>query len=193
METFCKNCPKILRIMRVCPKARFSVFSEPRELLIETGAMLISILAEFWFVFICVKFWKNRNFQNLSQILLYGGAQLAALLIKEVIKSPRPVGCCSEGFGMPSNHVTGIAAVFIFWILNNYGISGKKIIAKKAILLIASTIYIILLMKSRVYLNYHSWDQVITGLFFGLFLGICCFIFIRLAKVEFVCKKLKLI
>ena len=74
-----------------------------------------------------------------------------------------------ESYGMPSGHSQNIGFISIYLILNTLNQNYKK---EKKLLIVSSLIILIFaIMYSRIYLNCHTYPQVIIGVIIGLLFG----------------------
>ncbi|KAJ5080233.1 hypothetical protein M0811_03717 [Anaeramoeba ignava] len=98
------------------------------------------------------------------------------VILKNIIRQERPEGACSNSFGMPSGHSVS-SLCFFTWFTLEILFGSRKNYSKKMKLFIISLIGILLLPVpySRVYLGYHSKEQVIVGSITGIFYAICFF------------------
>ena len=94
-------------------------------------------------------------------------------ILKKVINQPRPVSCeISSDSGMPSNHAQFISYLISFYIFqiafnSKYLTKFYKFFYINILLLIG-----LVVSYSRIYLNYHTIDQVLVGVGIGTSIGI---------------------
>ena len=105
------------------------------------------------------------------------GGQILNLLINKILKKlinqPRPELCeISSDSGMPSNHAQFISYLIIFYVFQ-LSFNSKYLTTSYKMFYIFILISIgAIVCYSRVYLNYHTIDQVLVGCFIGALFGI---------------------
>lgn len=115
--------------------------------------------------------------RELESVIVAGGQLINEFLnkiLKRVIKQPRPhVSLMGPGYGMPSAHSQFVGFFLSYWSLKlwlQWGYVQNKI--RYNIYLLCFTIAVCL---SRVYLLYHTYDQIIIGYVIGILNGIIYF------------------
>jgi dolichyldiphosphatase len=95
-------------------------------------------------------------------------------ILKKTIEQPRPdTNNEMSDSGMPSNHAQFIGYCCAFHIIQVLINSNKYISAQYRILYSILLIFVALgVCLSRIYLEYHTFDQVVVGLFVGIIFGI---------------------
>ena len=83
------------------------------------------------------------------------------IITKHIIRQPRPTD--THSYGMPSNHAQFIFFFIGFWIPK---INKDKLRRITALIIVACAV-----ATSRVYLHYHTTNQVVVGAGIGLGLG----------------------
>ncbi|RCH98814.1 hypothetical protein CU097_014408 [Rhizopus azygosporus] len=101
-------------------------------------------------------------------------------LLKEAIEQERPYAHLGDGYGMPSSHSQFIwyfAVYGALYLVKNISFHQSiwKVLISNLMLLLA-----ILVSISRVYLGYHTLNQVIAGSCIGTCFGICWFALVQL-------------
>ncbi|GLI70326.1 hypothetical protein VaNZ11_015281 [Volvox africanus] len=122
---------------------------------------------------------------------VYEGVIVAAFVLNESIarglkhglRHPRPIATCTkldicDSFGMPSSHTQCIAFAFMLHLLLHLRGWGGKSLGTRLIgtcEVVGLAVAALLTAFSRVYLGYHSIDQVVIGGLLGGALGAVCF------------------
>jgi dolichyldiphosphatase len=131
--------------------------------------------------------------RDLTTIFYFIGfllTEVSNIILKNVIKQPRPEinrhrGQQFSKYGMPSDHsqiMFYFASFFILLIASSrYSISNNKLfqMAYKCILIVGSFTLASLVAFSRVYLEYHTVQQVLVGAMLGSFAGTVWFLLVR--------------
>lgn len=108
-------------------------------------------------LFLALTFLAKGSRQFKMSMLLLSAYIIGDRVLKNLFSSPRPQGACKKSFGFPSSHMVVITCYTAqLWT------SCKK--SHKYFLLVM----IMLQAFSRVELKYHTWEQVIGGIFFGV-------------------------
>ncbi|RNA18032.1 dolichyldiphosphatase 1-like [Brachionus plicatilis] len=131
--------------------------------------------------------------RDLTTILYFIGfliTELVNFVLKNLIKQPRPYlnehrskGNFSK-YGMPSDHsqvMFYFSTFFVLMVAYRYYIYQSKLmqILIKSFLCVLAIFAAILVAFSRVYLKYHTNEQVIAGSLIGIFCGSIWFFFIN--------------
>lgn len=96
-------------------------------------------------------------------------------ILKNNLKDPRPNYKCNQHYGNPSNHATFFTSL-ITWFIMEYICLEKKFRFKyKGVILFLFAVYPFVIY-SRMYLKYHSVEQIINGILLGIFVGVTWFI-----------------
>ena len=116
--------------------------------------------------------WLHKKYNHIVQfILTMSVSAFVAVVLKETLKIQRPNGgLISEvGYSFVSAH-TLIATVFLVLLVYSYK-DHFKIKLVRTFFVVASTLFVILIGVSRVYLGVHYMTDVLGGLFVGLILS----------------------
>ena len=115
--------------------------------------------------------------RELESIIVAGGQLINEFInkiLKRLIKQPRPhISLMGPGYGMPSAHSQFVGFLLSYWSLKlwlQWGTVPNKF--KYNLYLFIFTITVCL---SRVYLLYHTFDQIIIGYVIGILNGIIYF------------------
>mgnify|MGYP005606310867 CR=1 FL=1 len=113
--------------------------------------------------------WLHKKYNHIVQfILTMSVSAFVAVVLKETLKIQRPSGgLISEvGYSFVSAH-TLIATVFLVLLVYSYK-DHFKIKFARTFFVVASTLFVLLIGVSRVYLAVHYMTDVLGGLFAGL-------------------------
>lgn len=164
------------------------VLYDPKDV-ISVISVHLSLLPIYTMVFYTSWFFLTRE---IEPVIVVGGhlvGEITNKILKRIVKQPRPdfhkefgSGSYSLGYGMPSAHsqfMGFFAAYFvcIFIFKMSHFNWAQKLIGSG--ILISSSI---LVAFSRVYLLYHTTQQVLVGAMFGALLGLIYFIIIAVAR-----------
>lgn len=122
--------------------------------------------------------------REIELLLIFIGQELCRLLnlaLKHLIQQPRPNPIFS-GYGMPSNHaqfVSFFSGYFIIWSF--YRARNLLCIPRTRNVIILSLL-VVSVSLSRVYLQYHTFLQIVVGFFVGIVFSIVWFFFISLLR-----------
>ncbi|KAG6639935.1 hypothetical protein I3843_10G128700 [Carya illinoinensis] len=121
----------------------------------------------------------RRELQGLFFFLGHVISMLSTNFIKDIVKQARPQTCAMLGvchsYGWPSNHsqfTTFFASYVSLLTYRRLGLCNGKF---KWVGVALAWCLAFLTMYSRVYLGYHTFDQVVAGAFLGFVLGIFWF------------------
>ncbi|GIL93021.1 hypothetical protein Vretimale_15453 [Volvox reticuliferus] len=103
--------------------------------------------------------------------------------LKHGLRHPRPTATCAkldlcDSYGMPSSHTQSIAFAFMLHLLLHLRGWGGKSLGTRLIgacEVVGLGVAALLTASSRVYLGYHSIDQVVVGGLLGVAIGAMCF------------------
>ncbi len=104
---------------------------------------------------------RRRNSLVFTSLLGQIGNTIINVITKHIIRQPRPMD--THSYGMPSNHAQFIFFFIGFWIPK---INKDKLRRITALIIVACAV-----ATSRVYLHYHTTNQVVVGAGIGLGLG----------------------
>lgn len=164
------------------PFSHTYIMYDPKDL-ISILSVHFSLLPIYTMVFYTSWFLLSRE---IEPVIVVGGHLVSEVLnkiLKKIIKQPRPefhkdfgTGSYSLTYGMPSAHsqfmgfFCGYFICIILFKMQNFGDFEKMISA--SILVTVGT----LVCFSRVYLLYHTYQQVLVGVMFGALLGLIYFV-----------------
>ena len=174
MSSQCLNCEFILKLLDSCPTYQIDQFNDFPQATVWSQIMAYSSVAPFAilpYFFFMIIYWNTYKAQRNMGLLLAIAIAMNELLIKNLIKQERPVGACADSYGMPSSHAAIMAILFIYYI-NQASTSGQYRNAFVVFFLGVMTCY------SRIYLGYHSKEQVFAGLGYGTFISLLFDLFV---------------
>mmetsp|Transcript_1559 Transcript_1559/g.1525 ORF Transcript_1559/g.1525 Transcript_1559/m.1525 type:complete len:144 (-) Transcript_1559:321-752(-) len=139
-----------------CPTVSFGDAQErPEEFLISLlMAVLSSIQILDFLLMLCLSGTKRNVFRFLIIYLI--PVLIASNILKPLLKGPRPELSCTDKYGMPSGHSTAAGIIFITVMI----FYRQKILASVKIPLLYG-IMMPMQAYSRIYLHYHTVEQVI--------------------------------
>lgn len=113
---------------------------------------------------------------SMSYFLLFLGQlanEMLNLLVKGMLRIPRPITAPSTDYGMPSSHGQFIGFFLGAWpVLQGTGrLPGMASILPVWMVVFLAWIGGLLVCYSRWHLGYHSPDQIVIGLMLGLTIG----------------------
>jgi len=128
---------------------------------------------------------KRTSFPLLAAVFEVGLAIFNEGIIKNIIKQPRPLNTCACGYGMPSGHAA-IASAFIVWfsleiVFNDWKLTQfftSRLHISKPVLILLLLFSLLPTAYTRVYLRYHTIQQVMVGSVMGGVLGALYFLFL---------------
>lgn len=164
------------------------VLYDPKDVL-AVCSVHMSLLPIYTMVFYTSWFLLTREIEPVIVIAGHMAGELVNKIFKRIVRQPRPdfhkdfgVGSYSLTYGMPSAHsqFMGFFAgyftcVFVFKI--DHFKPVQKAIGCATVVIAALSVAF-----SRVYLLYHTPQQVLVGLLFGAFLGLSFFVLISVAR-----------
>ncbi|KAJ1924854.1 hypothetical protein IWQ60_004932 [Tieghemiomyces parasiticus] len=117
--------------------------------------------------------------RELSVILMGAGQifnEIINTVLKRAISQARPTGFLGKGYGMPSSHAQFMAFFVVYAVLH---LTHFRQNIWKHLLAVGLTLAGITVAYSRVYLGYHTSNQVLAGVAVGVILATLYFTFIR--------------
>eukprot|EP00894_Picocystis_sp_ML_P000671 jgi/Pico_ML_1/51188/g2265.t1 len=127
--------------------------------------------------------------RELQSLLVFTGVFLneaVSMTIKKLVRQPRPSGCQAldvcHSFGFPSSHAS------LMFFLAGYAwmrVRNTKMSRSEAFTMLLSWPAAILVGWSRVYLGYHTLDQVVAGAFLGAFQGLLWHVLVRDVDIRY--------
>jgi len=180
MNTYCTTtCNIIFKRLASCPNPKqypSGDFSDVFVNYLWVFASVLPYIINIGFVFYLV-------FARSSRVLFLFGAlaiqnTLNEHVIKKILAESRPIGACSESYGLPSGH-SSFAAGLATWLILELIVLHERVPFKKdKIYKMMAMLYIMispLIPISRHYLNYHSIKQIWCGVFAGIFFSMLTF------------------
>lgn len=163
MSSACNVCPYYFKQFSACPTVPFSDFEErPIEYLVSLEMAIVSSnqIWDLLFTLLLCGSFKNRIHFAIAYLIPVG---LTSKVFKPFFKGPRPILSCIHTYGMPSGHATAAGVIFAASLI---------LYAKGQIRHLGITIFMCLLVVneafSRIYLHYHTEQQVAYGFTWGL-------------------------
>lgn len=150
-------------------------------------AVHFSLFPIYTMVFYTSWFLLTREIEPVIAVGGHLASEVVNRIAKKMLKEPRPdfhkdFGHGSLSYGMPSAHsqFMGFFAGYFMCIVLlkiNHLSNNQKSLAAMVLVLISAGV-----ACSRVYLMYHTVEQVIVGALFGAFLGVLYFIITSIAR-----------
>jgi len=179
MSAYCTTCNIILKRVSSCPNSDRYASGDFSDVLVNYLWVIASVLPyiiNIGFVFYLV-------FARSSRVLFMFGVlaiqnTLNEHIIKKILAEARPIGACSESYGLPSGHSAFAAGLTTWLILELIVFHDRVPFKKNRVYKTMATLYIVfspLIPISRHYLNYHSIKQIWCGIFAGAFFSLLTF------------------
>lgn len=139
-----------------------------------------SMLPIFYAISLATLIVIRRDLTTIFYFIGFLLTEATNMVLKNVIKQPRPVQERNRGsfskYGMPSDHsqiMFYFSTFFSLIIIFRYYVNNNSLVQIffKNILIIGSFLAAFLVAYSRVYLEYHTFDQVAVGAIVGVLLG----------------------
>ena len=181
MSSSCNTCNAYFSAFDSWPTVPFSDFdTRPAEFIISLQMAIVSTIPFLLITAFLILYLITRRIKFGSLVLAsIVAAFLTELVLKPIFRDPRPPLACITSYGMPSGHAT-LSGVFIAWAVMAYSHSLLKDI-NSAILL---WLFALNNAYSRIYLNYHTRNQVLAGLFVGIVVSSTIFAFLPLTEKQ---------
>jgi hypothetical protein len=152
-------CPVFIKMLNSCPSKPINLFDLNIETYFEVLMVLLSMSPYFISFILLLSASYYKTTRSVFLFIMIFGQNFVIEVIKGVLRDPRPNHKCNQQFGNPSNHATFYSSL-ITWILmelimlkSKYRLDGTKI--KLSLFIVYPFI-----LYSRIYLNYHSFEQV---------------------------------
>lgn len=133
-------------------------------------------------VFQFSKLYTRREVHEAVLLLGLVAEEAVARTLKHVLKHPRPATCkmlnLCHSHGMPSSHTSMMfcyASITLCLAIRLHSRRGRISKAVSAVEQLACGVLAVAVGWSRVYLGYHSTDQVTAGAMLGVSFGVCWF------------------
>ena len=97
------------------------------------------------------------------------------IALKNIFREPRPNYLCNAEFGYPSNHTCFFTCI-LFWFITEELCTPEFFQFKYKLYLIQFILVYPLILYSRYYLYYHSFEQIIGGFILGIIIGVGWFL-----------------
>ena len=162
-------CPMVIKILNSCPSRIITL--NPSQMsnedvfeifmvLLSTSPYLLSFL-----ILISTTYFRTARGSVILMMIFFQNMIIEVL--KGSLRDPRPNFKCNQQFGNPSNHATFFSSL-ITWIVMEHLLLERRFrfqYNSLKFLLISAFPFI---LYSRVYLKYHTQEQVKFNLFFIL-------------------------
>lgn len=165
MSSSCDTCPHFFATWDACPTVPWTDFEQkPVEYLVSMEMAITStmpFMLFFLFTFYFLFTWRKKYLALLLGLAIAGG--INELIFKPYFKQPRPPLACSTSYGMPSGHSV-MSGVYLVWAIYCFAFRFNKCFH----FTVALCIFAINNAYSRIYLHYHTVQQVEWGLIWGI-------------------------
>ncbi|CEG46156.1 dolichyldiphosphatase 1 [Plasmopara halstedii] len=115
---------------------------------------------------------SQRDLDSISMLI----GQLVSIAINKVLKKlinqPRPEGAYMSGSGMPSAHSQFMGFFAAYFVIYTSKRLNSRRRLEQGLTIVCAIMVAMLTCYSRIHLNYHSTDQVVVGVAFGILTGI---------------------
>ncbi|RLN46051.1 hypothetical protein BBJ29_003383 [Phytophthora kernoviae] len=112
--------------------------------------------------------------RDLDTISMFTGQMVTVVLnkvLKKVINQPRPEGAPMSGSGMPSAHSQFIAFFAAYVVAYTWKRLNSRRRLEQWFTIVSVLVVAVLTCYSRIHLGYHSTEQVVVGVVFGVLTG----------------------
>jgi hypothetical protein len=160
MEIDCSiPCPVYLKMLNSCPSKQISFLSLEWENIFELimVALSISPYAISFLFLIGTTYYKTTR--GVVLFVMIFAQNLIIEFLKGSLRDPRPNFKCNQQYGNPSNHATFYTSLMA-WIIMEHLMLEKKFRFSNWMIKILLFISYPFILYSRIYLNYHSQEQV---------------------------------
>ncbi|KAI4271901.1 MAG: hypothetical protein LQ337_005677 [Flavoplaca oasis] len=127
--------------------------------------------------------WSSREIEILLMFAGQMGCEVLNFLLKRMIKGERPPRIKAKGYGMPSSHAQFVAFFSVYLTLfllfrhlpHPSDTHTPTTLNERLLLSASSVMFAATVCASRVYLQYHTVNQVLVGCFVGVSTAIAWF------------------
>lgn len=169
-------CFQLLRMFNSCPTRKINYTRPFNSKDIHEILMVIFSLSPYPISFLLLTagtyFRTTRSILILMMIFIQN---FLVEILKNNLKDPRPNYKCNLHYGNPSNHATFFTSLITWFIMEYIMLKRKYLFQYKTVLFCLFTMFPFVIY-SRLYLKYHSIEQIITGIMLGVFVGVSWFI-----------------
>ncbi|KAL8672632.1 MAG: hypothetical protein Q9168_002908 [Polycauliona sp. 1 TL-2023] len=136
---------------------------------------------------LCVVFatliWSSREIEIFLMFAGQMGCEVLNFMLKRMIKGERPPRIKSKGYGMPSSHAQFLAFFSIYLSLfllfrhspHPSATHTPTTLIQRILLSISTIFFAATVCASRIYLQYHTVNQVLVGCFVGVSTAVAWF------------------
>jgi hypothetical protein len=161
MEIDCSvPCPFYLKTLNSCPTKNISIYEIPTaDTLYELAMVGLSISPYFTSFLLLISVCLFRTTRGVLIMMMIFMQNMIIEFLKGNLRDPRPNYECNKQFGNPSNHACFYTSLTVWMALELIFLERKYRFSST---LLKSLLFIIspLILYSRIYLNYHSVEQV---------------------------------
>jgi membrane-associated phospholipid phosphatase len=154
----------------------FTKRSDSINILTDVLLILLSISPYVLSFLILLNTIYYKTLRSFLIMLMFFFQNFVVEILKNNLKDPRPNYLCSKQFGNPSNHAVFFSSL-LMWIILEYFYLKPKHYNNNLLLKFVLFLTLPFILYSRIYLKYHTLEQIITGIFTGILFGILYFLF----------------
>ncbi|KAL8997129.1 MAG: hypothetical protein Q9169_003512 [Polycauliona sp. 2 TL-2023] len=127
--------------------------------------------------------WSSREIEIFLMFAGQMGCEVLNFMLKRMIKGERPPRIKSKGYGMPSSHAQFVAFFSIYLSLflllrhspHPSATHTPTTFTQRLLLSFSAIVFAATVCASRIYLQYHTVNQVLVGSFVGVFTAVAWF------------------
>jgi hypothetical protein len=161
MEIDCSvPCPFYLKTLNSCPTKHISIYHiHTADTLYELAMVGLSISPYFTSFLLLISVCLFRTTRGVLIMMMIFMQNMILEFLKGNLRDPRPNYECNKQFGNPSNHACFYTSLIVWMALELIFLERKYRFSST---LLKSLLFIIspFILYSRIYLNYHSVEQV---------------------------------
>lgn len=164
-------CHPIVKILNSCPNKPINL-SNPSSGDIHEIIMVFLSMSPYFISFgtllVTTYFRTTRSIFILMMVFLQN---FLTEVMKNNLKDLNPNHKCSQQYANPSNHASFLTSLLLWFFMDEINTPKKYEFKSKKYAFIFIFFYPFIIY-SRVYLYYHSWEQIINGALLGGFVGV---------------------
>ncbi|MCQ2816061.1 MAG: phosphatase PAP2 family protein, partial [archaeon] len=184
-------CNAFLLTLSSCPTKEINYSSLNKEDIFEIMMMIFSSLPYFISLFCLLICSYKKTTRTVFILILIYIQNFILEILKNNIRDPKPNYKCTKQYGNPSNNACLLSSLIFWFILEEFFIQ-KEFKIKFNFAFYFLILIFPFMIYSKVYLHYHSWEQIINGIIVGIIISSCWFFIVMnfLLKKENIIKDL---
>jgi hypothetical protein len=160
MEIDCSIlCPTFLKMLNSCPSKNINLLEINKDNMFEIVMVLLSVSPYVLCFLILLSVLTFRTTRSVIILMMIFGQNFVIEFLKGALRDPRPNFKCNQQFGNPSNHATFYTSIITWMVMELINLDKKFRFPYTSLKILLILVYPFILF-SRVYLNYHSIEQV---------------------------------